>query len=113
MKIQEPRITYVSFLECELRGKWIDELDRAVDKGVNPKDLIDIKPESAEFYISSGNDCELWLVRPDGMRKAWIFKNDSWVFVVGSTVKFFQSQVSEEIAINEEEQFPKNKEIGD
>ena len=104
MKVQEPRIAYVSFLECELRGKWNDELDRAIDKGAEPDDLIDVKQEGTELYVSRGNDCELWLVRPDGLRKAWIFKNDSWVYITGSTVKFFQGSVSEEIAINEEKQ---------
>jgi hypothetical protein len=106
MAITEPRITYVAFQECEIRGEWSDKIQDALDQGADPEDVrtINFEEDSAEYYVSSDDKCEVWIVRLDGLRKAWIFKPTAIVIIRGNTVKFHQSMVSDEISVDEKEQ---------
>lgn len=105
MPIPEPRIAYVAFQECEIRGKWEDKIDDAMDHGADPvDDGFALESSNVEPYHAKDDHCELWVVRPDGLRKAWLFKYGAMVTIRGNTVKFYQGMVAEELSVNEEEQ---------
>jgi len=95
-KIKEPRIAYVAFIECELRGGWTKH--SVILKSV------EITDPDVDEYVASSNESELWLVRPDGLRRAWIFKQDARITVRGSIVTFAQHEVRDELTIDEYEQ---------
>ena len=98
MKIKKPRITYLAFLECELRGKWQHHED----------DLIDIDaqlhPAEQGNYSAMTKGCELWLVQPNDTRRAFVFKRNTDIQIKGTTVKFDQDDVIEELSIDEKTQ---------
>ena len=48
--------------------------------------------------------CELWLVQPNDTRRAFVFKRDTDIQVKGTTVKFDQDDVIEELSIDEKTQ---------
>lgn len=106
MPVIEPRITYIAFQECEIRGNWEDKIDDALNHGVDPEDIttLTFEKDNAEYYIALNDDCQLWLVRPDGLRKALVFKKRATVIIRGSTVKFHQSMVADELSVDEEKQ---------
>jgi hypothetical protein len=83
------RIAYVSFLECEVRGNW------------------QIKT-SPEVYKAEDDNCEVSLVRPDLLRRTFVFKKNSYVYIIGSMLKFFQNDVIDELSVDEDAQSGKN-----
>ncbi len=83
------RVAYVSFLECEIRGNW------------------QIK-NSREAYKAEEDNCEVLLVRPDLLRRTFVFKENSMVFIIGSVLKFHQNDVLDELSIDEDTQSGKN-----
>jgi len=89
LKPTTPRLTYISFLECELRGQWEDWIDEAMEKhGMDPEDLS-LRSPAAENY-SARKGCELWIVRQDGLRMALLFKPKYMITISGTTVRFSQ-----------------------
>lgn len=105
LKPKQPRLTYIAFLECELRGKWEDWIDEAIDKqGVAPEDLgLDLGTEAAKNFRASQEGCELWIVRPDLLRRSFVFKKGSEITISGATVRFYQGAILEELSIDEEQ----------
>ena len=100
------RITYVAFLECELRGKWTDPVvDHHITMGAEPEDFLTRDPPHSEQYLCKGDDCELWVVRPDGLRRAWHFKEHHGVIIKTNTVSFNQDSVIEELAVDDNKKF--------
>lgn len=96
------RLTFVVFLECELRGKWYDPvIDHALTHGAEPDDFLTVNPPNTEQHVCQGDNCELWLVRPDGLRRAWHFKENHSIIFRGNVVSFSQMSVIEELAIDE------------
>lgn len=106
MPITEPRITYVVFQECEIRGSWKSKIQDALDHGIDPEEIdsIGLEKDNSEYYDALNDDCELWVIRPDGLRKAWLFKKNSRIVIRGSTVKFYPSMIIEELFVDEEKQ---------
>jgi len=98
MKILKPRITYLAFIECELRGKWQNEEDEMTE--INGKTIF----EERHTYFSLDKNCELWLVQLNGVRKAFVFAEHCIVQIVGTTVKFNQEDIQNELTIDEDKQ---------
>jgi len=104
MVVKNPRLTIISFLECEFRGLWKDESVRKILEAYSGKiSATDhTAPSHVERHTAMENECELWLVRPDGLKRNFLFKKGALVDVSGSTVKFNQSFVIDELSIDEE-----------
>ena len=49
-------------------------------------------------------DNELWIVRPDGLKRAFVFKLGSIVEVGLQVVSFVKDDIKEELAVDEDEQ---------
>ena len=79
------RSVFLTFIDLDLRGSW---------KKVYDKDHLDSFSDAAE----------IWLVSPDGLKRAWVMKSGSRVRVIGSTINFDPNDVVEEIVIDEKEQ---------
>jgi len=103
LKVKQPRLTYIAFLECELRGPWEDWIDEAISKhGADPEDLnLNLGTNAAENYRAH-DGCELWIVRTDNLRRAFTFKSDYIVTISGATVRFPQSGVLDELSVDED-----------
>lgn len=101
--MEDSRLTFVAFLECELRGKWSNPvIDNALTHGADVEDFLGVDPPNAEQYVCQGDNCELWLVRPDGLRRAWHFEKDHVVILRGNVVSFYQNSIIEELAVDED-----------
>ena len=96
-KVEESEITYIAFLECVFRGRWVSAADEK--EGISENSQNDFNEYSA---IEDGS--QLWVVMPDRLRRAFRFKESSLVFIYGSTVRFDQNDVIEELAVDEEKQ---------
>lgn len=103
VKVQANEITYIAFLECVFRGPWITTAE--VNEGVLADTVSDDYNEHSAFQEGA----ELWVVMPDRLRRAFSFKPNSNVRVYGSTLRFDQADVAEELAVDEEKQFGKRK----
>lgn len=100
--MEDHRQTFVVFLECELRGNWSDPvIDHAINQGFDPEDFLTANPPNAEQYVCKGDNCELWLVRPDGLRRAWHFEKDHVIILRGNVVSFNQKSIIEELAVDD------------
>lgn len=97
-KILTPRITYLAFLECEIRGNWMSEEEDRID--LNGQEF----PEGRHSYMSLNHGCEIWIVQPGVTRRAFSFKKHSEIEIIGTTVKFDQDDIIQELAIDEEKQ---------
>ena len=98
MKILKPRITYIAFLECEVRGKWQTTEEERIE--INGEE----HPAGRHTYFAEIKGCEVWMVQPSLKRRAFVFKKHSEIEIVGTTVKFNQDDVVEELAVDEEKQ---------
>jgi len=54
-------------------------------------------------YRSRGDDAEVWIVRPDGLRRAFRFPPGSKVWIGNGIIKFYNSEMREELTIDEDE----------
>jgi hypothetical protein len=100
--MENNRLTFVVFLECELRGNWSDPvIDDAITHGVDPEDLLTTSPPNTEQHICQGDNCELWLVRPDGLRRAWHFKENHGFIIRGNVVSFNQLSIVDELSVDD------------
>lgn len=102
--MENNRLTFVAFLECELRGNWSNPVeDHAIMyEGADPEDFLKVNPPNAQQYICQGDNCELWLVRPDGLRRAWHFEEEHIVILRGNVVSFYQNSTIEELAVDDD-----------
>lgn len=94
--ILKPRITYLAFLECELRGNWVSEEEERID--LNGQEF----PEGRHSYLSADKGCELWVVQSGIVRKAFSFKKHSEIEIIGTTVKFEQDDVLNELFVDDD-----------
>jgi hypothetical protein len=80
---------FLAFLECVLKGEWENQ------------------PIWDMHYFTSKNDQnELWMVRPDGLKRGFRFKKDSKV-KVQNNIKVINEDLIEELAVDEDEQMGK------
>jgi len=83
------RTVFLSFLECELRGNWNQLLYKGGYEWL--------------YYIAKDETAELWLVRPDGLKRAFNFKTGSKIQIGMMTAKFDNEDTVQEISIDEDE----------
>ena len=81
--LKEPRITYISFLECELRGYWANNASKG--------------KSTADHWIAKESGCSMWIVRQDSQRRGRIFRQGAQIILSGNTVRFIQKEVMEKI----------------
>lgn len=99
--IKPIKTAFISFLECVVKGKWTP---------------TEFPPPSTlnsmwSRYYSLGQDSEIWIVRSDGLRRAWSFKTSAYVLISQSMLLFNQDDVVDEIAVDEDAKVgnPKSK----
>ena len=87
-------ILTISYIECMVKGEGWQKITKRVDLGLQVWRMYKVWKEDAS---------ELWIVRPDGLRRAWKFKVDS-IIEVGALVQFRNDDVIEELAVDEDAQ---------
>jgi len=88
-------IVTISFIECLVKNEgWKKVLRRT--------------PPSSQVWrtykVWKETPAELWLVRPDGLRRAFSFRLNSIIYVGESAVQFNQDDVIDELAVDEDAQ---------
>jgi hypothetical protein len=86
---------YLSFLECAIRGKWEPIRDEPFDHEKLEK--------SMNGYRALATDAEIWIVRADGLRRAFSFQSLGKVWIGNGMIKFHNTDLGDEIAIDEAE----------
>jgi len=95
------RMAIITFLECELRGYWT-----RLPLGDFPQEQDpNWTPWKAELENAGS---EVWLVRSDGLKRAWKFKQRSIIRLGQSAIRFHQDDVVDEIAVDEDIQAGKS-----
>lgn len=61
------------------------------------------------YQVWKEDGAEVWIIRPDGLRRAWSFKVDSIVQVSAQAVLFSAQDVKEELSVDEDAQQGKQK----
>ncbi len=86
------RDTFISFLECEIRGFW------------QPADRMAAPPNEIGWstYTCLRDEGEIVLVRPDGLRRRFSFKNKATIAIGHNMVKFYQEDVIDELSVDED-----------
>lgn len=60
-----------------------------------------------QYYVAKSDQVELWLVRPDELKRALRFKKD-WEIKIGpNSMKFLSDDVDEELTVDEDERMGK------
>jgi hypothetical protein len=83
------RTAHLSFLECELKGYW-NRIELTVGY-------------EWHYYIAKDDSAELWLVRADGLKRAFNFRKGSKIQVGMMIVMFTNEDMVQEIAVDEDE----------
>ena len=105
MAVLKPiRIAYITFLECELRGTWHDiQGNYKAQMGKGGKTY---------FTAWREKEAQVWLVRSDGLRRNFAFKNKATITVHQGMIQFNQEDLLDEFGVDEDEQAgkqPKSK----
>lgn len=88
------KTVYVSFIECVFKGDWNERLYKT--------------DYESQYYVAKTDLAELWLVRPDELRRIFRFRKDSEVKVGPTTVKFLNDNMIEELTVDEDEKMGKS-----
>src|SRR5574341_331241 len=86
---------FLTFQECAKRGSWDPILD--------PSEVRDVVMASMAGYRSRGEDAEIWLVRHDGLKRAFHFRPGTQVWIGNGMIRFYGFQRPDEIAVDEDE----------
>jgi hypothetical protein len=86
---------FLTFVECAKRGRWepIRQETNAVER---------LEPYM-NGYKALAKDAEVWIVRGDGLRRAFSFKPYGKLWIGTGMIKFYNSELEEEIAVDEDE----------
>ncbi len=84
------RIAFVAFQECEVRGNWREGAAPAGPAG--------------RWFIAEDDDCQVWLVRQDGLRRAFAFKKGANITMTSMMLSFESSNIANELSVDEDEQ---------
>ena len=100
---------YITIVDLKLKGDQITiSLIENLVKGKGWERVHLGGPWSEEvwkFYkVINEGDNELWIVRPDGLKRAFVFKLGSIIEVGLQVVSFVKDDVKEELSVDEEEQ---------
>ncbi len=77
---------FVAFLECVLKGEWQDQ------------PYYDI-----HIFTAFNENNEVWMVRPDGLKRAFRFRKGSEIKVAQNNINFTDEDLIEELAVDEDE----------
>jgi hypothetical protein len=77
---------FLAFLECVLKGEWEDQ------------PIWDM-----HYFKPKDDQNELWIVRPDGLKRAFRFKTGSSIKIAQNNIKFTDEDLIEELAVDEDE----------
>jgi hypothetical protein len=97
MSVPEKRIgrtAYLSFLECELKNNWNQILYKVGYEWY--------------YYKANADSAELWLVRPDGLKRGFRFKEGAQIQIGMMMLKFAHEDMIDEITIDENERAGKS-----
>ena len=90
------RKTYISFLECEVRGYWMDDL---------APEIVDEYPAKFPWKTYSALiEAEVSLVRSDGLRRIFKFEKGSEISIGQMMLEFNQEDVVDELSVDEDKQ---------
>jgi len=88
-------ILTISYIECMVKGEGWQKIIKHTDLALQVWKMYKVWKEDAN---------ELWIIRPDGLRRAWRFKLGSIVEVGAQVVEFRNDDVIEELAVDEDAQ---------
>ncbi|TLX94751.1 MAG: hypothetical protein E6K91_05655 [Thaumarchaeota archaeon] len=88
------RIAYLTFLECEVRGGWLDE---------QTKSHFQIGKGEETHWRAWQEPAEILLIRQDGLKRHLYFRNGSLVIVHNGMIEFDQEDFLGEIMVDEDE----------
>lgn len=77
---------FLTFFECGVKGEWKDQ-----------------PMWEMHYYTALDDQNELWIVRPDGLKRAFRFRESSTIKIAQNLVKFDVKDVIEEIVVDEDE----------
>ena len=86
---------FITFLECKLVGFWEPQ---TLDP---PRNQVDVW---ATFRAFREPDCKVELVAPDGLRRTFAIRNNSFVSIGNNVVRLSAGAVKDEITIDEDVQ---------
>ncbi|MBM3911020.1 MAG: hypothetical protein FJ356_05170 [Thaumarchaeota archaeon] len=89
------RVAYLTFLECEVRGGWLDEQTTT---------RLQIGKGDETYWRVWQEPAEILLVRQDGLKRHLTFRNTSQVIIHNGMIEFNQDDFLGEIRIDEDEQ---------
>ena len=102
-EIQIIRTAYISFLECEARGLWEEDDFNMTD---------DLPTQQVwKIYNAMAKGSEISLVRLDGLRQMFRFKNGAEVAIGQQMARFEQEDLLEELSIDDSKKFPNTERI--
>jgi hypothetical protein len=88
-------ILTISYIECMVKGEGWEKIKKHTDLSLQIWRMYKVCNEDAS---------ELWIIRPDGLRRAWKFRLGSIIEVGAQVVQFRNDDVIEELAIDEDAQ---------
>ena len=100
-EIQSIRTAYISFLECEVRGFWLEDEDCGMSNNDLPSQQV------WKIYHAATKGSEISLVRPDGLRRMFRFKKNTEVAIGQQMIRFEQEDILEELSIDDEKKLGK------
>jgi hypothetical protein len=86
---------FLAYLECAKRGDW--------DPIYDDPEIHQRLESSMTGYRSRGRDAEVWIVRPDGVRRAFSFPSGTKVWIGNGVIKFYGFEAIEELTVDENE----------
>jgi len=99
--------TYIAFIECTFHDDppyWMESRENE-----DPEE-VDTRSDTRELYIARNDGARLSLVDLGGTRRYYSYQRHGVVEIVGNVAVIIDRFV-EELAIDENEQFPKKKRI--
>ena len=100
-EIESIRTTYISFLECEVRGFWIEDEVLGMISNDLPSQQV------WKIYHAAAKGSEISLVRTDGLRRMFRFKNGAEVAIGQQMVRFEQEDMLEELSVDDDKKLGK------
>lgn len=86
-------VATISFIECLVKGKgWQEQ---------NPT-ITYQQAVWRTYRVLIQDHAEVWIVRPDGLRRAWSFRTGAYIEIGQSVIQFMPQDVVEEIAVDED-----------
>ena len=100
IKTKTKGVVTVSFIECVVKNDcW--EYQAKTEQ---------IERDVWRFYqVWKEDGAEVWIVRPDGLRRAWSFKIGSIIQIGLQVIQFNKDDVIEELTVDEDAQQGKQK----